>query len=63
MIKTLIKESKGYRIPTLLSPLLIVLEVFLEVQIPQIMSELIDTPKAMLEEGYANNEILSFVVR
>ena len=63
MIKTLIKESKGYRIPTLLSPLLIVLEVFLEVQIPQIMSELIDTPKAMLEAGYTNNEILSFVVR
>ncbi len=62
MIKTLIKESKGYRIPTLLSPILIVLEVFLEVQIPQIMAELIDSPKAMLEAGAANNEILSFVI-
>ena len=42
MIKTLLKETKGYRLPSLLSPLLILLEVYLEVQIPFAMSNMVD---------------------
>ncbi len=43
MIKTLIRQTKGYRLPSLLSPLLILLEVYMEVQIPFVMSNMVDT--------------------
>lgn len=42
MIKTLFKQTKGYRIPSLLSPLLILVEVVMEVQIPFMMGEMVN---------------------
>lgn len=42
MIKTLSKLTKGYRLPSLLSPLLILIEVYMEVQIPFAMSNMVD---------------------
>ena len=42
MIKTVLKQTKGYRFYSLLSPLLIILEVYLEVQIPFAMSNMVD---------------------
>lgn len=42
MIKTLLKQTKGYRLPSLLSPLLILIEVYMEVQIPFVMSNMVD---------------------
>ena len=42
MIKTVLKQTKGYRFCSLLSPLLIILEVYLEVQIPFAMSNMVD---------------------
>ena len=42
MIKTVLKQTKGYRFCSLLSPLLIILEVYLEVQIPFTMSNMVD---------------------
>ena len=42
MIKTVLKQTKGYRLCSLLSPLLIVLEVYMEVQIPFTMSNMVD---------------------
>ncbi len=42
MIKTLLKHTKGYRLVSLLSPLLILAEVYLEVQIPFAMSNMVD---------------------
>lgn len=42
MVKTLLKQTKGYRLPSILCPLLIVVEVFMEVQIPFAMSDMVD---------------------
>ena len=42
MIKTLLKQTKGYRLLSLLCPLLIVIEVYLETQIPFVMSDMVD---------------------
>ena len=42
MFITLIKQTKGYRIPSLLSPLLILIEVIMEVQIPFMMGEMVN---------------------
>ena len=42
MIRTVLKQTKGYRLCSLLSPLLIVLEVYMEVQIPFAMSNMVD---------------------
>ncbi len=42
MIITLLKQTKGYRIPSLLSPLLILAEVVLEVRIPFMMGEMVN---------------------
>ncbi len=42
MIKTLIKQTKGYRLASLLSPLMILIEVYMEVQLPSVMAELVD---------------------
>ncbi len=42
MLKTLLKHTKGYRLPSILSPLLILAEVYLEVQIPFAMSNMVD---------------------
>ncbi len=42
MIKTLLKQTKGYRIPSLLSPLLILVEVIMEVRIPFMMGEMVN---------------------
>ncbi len=42
MLKTLIQQTKGYRLSSLLSPLLILIEVYLEVQIPFVMSNMVD---------------------
>ncbi len=43
MIKTLLKQTKGYRLPSILCPLLIVVEVYMETQIPFAMSDMVDT--------------------
>lgn len=40
-MKTFFQQTKGYRLPSLLSPLLILIEVILEVQIPFVMSDLV----------------------
>lgn len=42
MIKTLIKQTKGYRLASLLSPLMILIEVYMEVQLPSVMAELVN---------------------
>lgn len=42
MIKKLLDQTKGYRICALLSPLLILVEVILEVRIPFVMAEMVD---------------------
>ncbi len=42
MIKTLLKQTKGYRFISLLSPLLIVIEVYMEVQIPFVMADMVN---------------------
>ena len=42
MLKTLLKQTKGYRFVSLLSPLLIIVEVYLEVQIPFVMADMVN---------------------
>ena len=42
MILSLLKYSKGYRLLSLLSPLLILVEVFMEVQIPFVMADMVN---------------------
>ncbi len=42
MIKTLLKQTKGYRLLSILCPLLIIIEVYLETQIPFVMSDMVD---------------------
>ena len=42
MIKTLLKQTKGYRLLSLLSPLLIIVEVYMEVQIPFVMADMVN---------------------
>lgn len=56
MIKKLLAQTKGYRICSLLSPLLILVEVILEVQIPFVMAE-------MVERGINQGEGVDFIVR
>lgn len=50
MIRKILKYLKGYRLYTLLTPLSIILEVLLEVYIPYIMAQIIDT-------GVANSDM------
>ncbi len=42
MIRALLKYTKGYRLLSLLSPLLILVEVFMEVQIPFVMADMVN---------------------
>lgn len=42
MIKNLLKQTKGYRLYSLLSPLLILVEVIMEVQIPFVMADMVN---------------------
>ncbi|MBQ8764269.1 MAG: ABC transporter ATP-binding protein [Clostridia bacterium] len=42
MIKTLLGQTKGYRLLSLLCPLLIIIEVYMETQIPFVMSDMVD---------------------
>ena len=42
MIKTLAKHIKEYKIPSILAPLFIILEVIMEILIPLVMSKIID---------------------
>ena len=42
MLRKLLSNAKGYRICALLSPLLILVEVILEVRIPFVMAEMVD---------------------
>ncbi|MBR3818270.1 MAG: ABC transporter ATP-binding protein [Clostridia bacterium] len=42
MIKTLLKQTKGYRLLSILCPLLIIIEVYMETQIPFVMSDMVD---------------------
>ena len=57
MMKTLLKQTKGYRIPSLLSPLLILVEVMMEVRIPFMMGEMVN--EVILNGANAN---MNFVV-
>ncbi len=57
MIKTLFRQTKGYRIPSLLSPLLILVEVIMEVQIPFMMANMVN--EVILNGANAN---LTFIV-
>ncbi len=56
MIKTLFKQTKGYRLASLLSPLLILVEVYMEVQLPFVMSDMVDS-------GVSGGAGLGFVVK
>ena len=56
MLKTILKQTKGYRFASLMSPLLILIEVYMEVQLPFVMAE-------MVEVGVSGNEGIGFVVR
>lgn len=42
MIKTLLRQTKGYRLLSVLCPLLIIVEVYMETQIPFVMSDMVD---------------------
>ncbi len=42
MIKTLLQQTKGYRLLSILCPLLIIIEVYMETQIPFVMSDMVD---------------------
>lgn len=56
MIKTLFKQTKGYRLASILSPLMILIEVYMEVQLPFVMAELVDV-------GVSGGAGIDFVVR
>ena len=56
MLKTILKQTKGYRIASLLSPLLILVEVYMEVQLPFVMADLVN-------QGIEGNAGIGFVVR
>lgn len=56
MIKTLWKQTKGYRLASILSPLFILIEVYMEVQLPFVMAEMVDS-------GVSGGAGLSFVVK
>ena len=56
MIKTLFKQTKGYRLASILSPLLILVEVYMEVQLPFVMAEMVDG-------GVSGGAGLGFVVK
>lgn len=43
MIKTIASKTKGYRLVSLMSPLMILIEVIMEVQLPFVMSEMVNT--------------------
>lgn len=42
MFKVLLKQTKGYRLASLLSPLLVIIEVYMEVQIPFVMADMVN---------------------
>lgn len=42
MVKKLIKYSRGYRVLSIVTPLLVVIESFIEIYIPYVMADLID---------------------
>ena len=56
MIKTLFRQTKGYRLASVLSPLLILIEVYMEVQLPFVMAEMVDG-------GVSGGAGLGFVVK
>ena len=56
MIRTLLKQAKGYRLLSLLSPLLILVEVFMEVQIPFVMAD-------MVNNGILGGAGIEYIVR
>lgn len=56
MIKTLLRQTKGYRFASVLSPLLILVEVYMEVQLPFVMAEMVDG-------GVSGGAGLGFVVK
>ncbi len=56
MIKTLFKQTKGYRLASILSPLLILVEVYMEVQLPFVMASMVDG-------GVSGDAGLGFVVK
>ncbi|MBO5859814.1 MAG: ABC transporter ATP-binding protein [Clostridia bacterium] len=56
MLKAILKQTKGYRIASLLSPLLILIEVYMEVQLPFVMAELVN-------QGIEGNAGIGFVVQ
>lgn len=56
MVKKLLEQTKGYRLYSLLSPLLILIEVIMEVNIPFVMADMVN--KGILE-GAGINYIIS----
>ena len=56
MLKTILKQTKGYRIASLLSPLMILIEVYMEVQLPFVMADLVN-------QGIEGNAGIDFVVK
>lgn len=42
MLKELLRQTKGYRVPSILSPLLILVEVIMEVNIPFVMADMVN---------------------
>ena len=56
MFKTLFKQTKGYRLASLLSPLLILIEVYMEVQLPLAMAEMVDN-------GVSGGAGIEFVIK
>lgn len=56
MLKLLAKETKGVRLPSILSPLLILVEVLMEVQIPFAMADMVD-------KGILGGAGIDFIVR
>lgn len=56
MLKTLLKQTKGYRLVSILSPLLIIAEVYFEVQIPFVMAD-------MVNNGILGGAGIEYIVR
>ncbi len=52
MLKVMTQYSKGYRVPTLLASIFVILEVFLEVLIPTMMAYIIDVAAAVAMGTY-----------
>lgn len=58
MFKLMTKHAKGYKLPTILTPLFVMVEVFLEIFIPTLMAKIVNS----LQETPLPDDIVNIVV-